>query len=89
MERIDGVRWHAISALLDQLLEADADERSLQLTKLEETDPALARSVAQLLSYQPVVESTRFLEGSFVLPALDPPAGDAVVRPAAKPRNGR
>ncbi|HYS15086.1 MAG TPA: serine/threonine-protein kinase [Burkholderiaceae bacterium] len=64
MALIDHERWLALSPLLDELLEADPDERAVRLEKIRRDDASLGEHLAQLLARQAEVETAQFLEGS-------------------------
>ncbi len=68
MPEINGASWEAVSALLDELLDADDAQRAARLAQLRMQNPALSDEVAELLARQAAVEMEQFLEGS----ALDP-----------------
>src|SRR6267142_808618 len=64
MALIDRERWLALSPLLDELLEADPNERAVRLEKIRRDDASLGEHLAQLLARQAEVETAQFLEGS-------------------------
>src|SRR5215470_12825398 len=64
MAGIDKTRWQVLSPLLDDLLEAEPDERTELLARIQHDDGALAAELAQLLAHQAHVETAQFLEGS-------------------------
>lgn len=64
MAAIDKQRWTLLSPLLDELLDADEDVRSVRLAHIRDTDDGLADDLSALLQRQPVIEKERFLEGS-------------------------
>jgi hypothetical protein len=64
MAGIDKTRWQVLSPLLDELLEADPDQRTDRLARIQHDDGALAAELAQLLAHQAHVETAQFLEGS-------------------------
>src|SRR5262245_36036226 len=64
MAVIDRERWLALSPLLDELLEAEPQQRSARLAEIRRDDDALARELARLLEGQAEVETAQFLEGS-------------------------
>jgi serine/threonine-protein kinase len=57
-------RWQTLSALLDELLDADIAVRGARVDSLRRTDPALARELEALLGHEARVRTERFLEGS-------------------------
>jgi serine/threonine protein kinase/tetratricopeptide (TPR) repeat protein len=65
---INGASWEAVSALLDELLDADDAQRAARLSQLRMQSPALSDQVAELLARQAAVQMEQFLEGN----ALDP-----------------
>ncbi|RPH53782.1 MAG: serine/threonine protein kinase, partial [Lysobacterales bacterium] len=68
MPEINGASWEAVSALLDELLDADDAQRAARLSQLRMQSPALSDQVAELLARQAAVQMEQFLEGN----ALDP-----------------
>jgi serine/threonine protein kinase len=68
MPETDKATWEAVSALLDELLEADDAQRVARLSQLRLQNPALSEQVATLLAQQAAVEMERFLEGTAVDP---------------------
>lgn len=64
MAAIDKQRWTLLSPLLDELLDADEDVRSVRLAHIRDTDDGLADDLSALLQRQSVIEKERFLEGS-------------------------
>ncbi|HKR35670.1 MAG TPA: serine/threonine-protein kinase [Steroidobacteraceae bacterium] len=64
MAAIDKHRWTVLSPLLDELLDADEDVRSVRLAHLRDTDSDLADDLSALLGRQAAIEKERFLEGS-------------------------
>src|SRR5262245_26209902 len=64
MAAMDKASWAAMSAALDELLEADERQRAIRLTELRGRDPALADEVARLLREQHAIEAEHFLEGT-------------------------
>jgi serine/threonine protein kinase len=63
MARIDKHRWHVLSPLLDELLDADEDVRRLRLAHIRDTDSGLADDLSVLLHRQSVIEEQGFLDG--------------------------
>ncbi len=63
MARIDKHRWHVLSPLLDELLDADEDVRTLRLAHIRDTDSLLADDLSALLHRQSVIEEQGFLDG--------------------------
>jgi hypothetical protein len=63
MARIDKHRWHVLSPLLDELLDADEDVRTLRLAHIRDTDSGLADDLSALLHRQSVIEEQGFLDG--------------------------
>ena len=79
MARIDKDRWHLLSPLLDELLDADEGVRTLRLAHIRDTDSGLADDLSALLHRQSVIEEQGFLEGlATPLPVDSPLAGRAV-----------
>jgi serine/threonine-protein kinase len=68
MVAITKTLWHAISPLLDELLDADELQRAARLDQIRKVDFALADEVAALLALEADFEAKQFLEGS----ALEP-----------------
>jgi eukaryotic-like serine/threonine-protein kinase len=68
MPEINEASWEAVSALLDELLEADGAQRAARLEQLRKQDAALSEHVAALLARQEAIKSEQFLEGT----AADP-----------------
>jgi eukaryotic-like serine/threonine-protein kinase len=68
MIAIDKTSWEAVSALLDELLDADEERRGERLAELQGHQPALVKHVSALLAEQTAVETEHFLEGT----AFDP-----------------
>ncbi|MET0987049.1 MAG: serine/threonine-protein kinase, partial [Steroidobacteraceae bacterium] len=68
MANITDANWQAVSALLDELLDADDARRAARLAQVRIKDPALSEQVAELLARQAAVELEQFLEGSAVDP---------------------
>lgn len=64
MIAIDKTSWEAISALLDELMDADDGRRGTRLEQLQAQEPALAEEVSALLAQQAAVEKEHFLEGT-------------------------
>jgi eukaryotic-like serine/threonine-protein kinase len=64
MARIDKNRWTRLSPLLDELLDADEQVRSVRLARIRDTDGDLADDLSALLHRQAVIEKEGFLEGS-------------------------
>lgn len=64
MAGIDTTRWHLVSPLLDELLEADEAQRAALLAQLRTNSPGLADDVAALLAQRASIETAGFLEGS-------------------------
>ena len=56
MARIDKHRWHVLSPLLDELLDADEGVRRLRLAHIRDTDSGLADDLSALLQRQSVIE---------------------------------
>jgi serine/threonine-protein kinase len=69
-------RWSALSPLLDELLELDAERRAARLAQCRAGDPRLADEAEQLLALQDLPDNDTFLEGGVALP-------DAAAAPAA------
>jgi eukaryotic-like serine/threonine-protein kinase len=63
MARIDKHRWHVLSPLLDELLDADEGVRTLRLAHIRDTDSGLADDLSALLHRQSVIEEQGFLDG--------------------------
>src|SRR5882672_12899317 len=68
MALIDRERWLALSPLLDELLEADPNERAARLAKIRRDDASLGEQLAEMLARQAEVETAQFLEGSVLQP---------------------
>jgi eukaryotic-like serine/threonine-protein kinase len=68
MVRIAQQTWDTVSALLDELLEADGAQREARLSQLQTQNPAIAEQVSALLAQQTAVIAENFLEGT----AFDP-----------------
>ena len=68
MDGIDNKNWRAISAALDELLDADSERRAARLAQVRRDDPALAEQLATLLAQQSAIEVEHFLEDSPVDP---------------------
>jgi serine/threonine-protein kinase len=64
MTGIDKNRWTLLSPLLDELLDADEQVRSVRLAHIRDTDGDLADDLSALLHRQSVIEKEGFLEGS-------------------------
>jgi eukaryotic-like serine/threonine-protein kinase len=64
MAGIDEASWRVVSPLLDELLDADAEQRAARLSQLHTQDPELAGQLEALLSQQAVIEREHFLEGA-------------------------
>lgn len=64
MFAIDKASWQVISALLDELMDADDGRRGARLAQLQAQEPALAEEVSALLAQQAAVEMEHFLEGT-------------------------
>jgi len=64
MAGIDKNRWTLLSPLLDELLDADEQVRSVRLAHIRDTDGDLADDLSALLHRQSVIEKEGFLEGS-------------------------
>ena len=64
MARIETGRWLRVSAVLDDLLEADRDQRAARLALIRHDDAGLADEVALLLGQQTALDAERFLEGT-------------------------
>ena len=64
MIAIDKASWPAVSALLDELMDADNGRRDARLAQLQAQEPALAEVVSSLLALQTAVEIEHFLEGT-------------------------
>jgi eukaryotic-like serine/threonine-protein kinase len=64
MARIDEASWRVVSPLLDELLDADAEQRAARLSQLRTQNPELASQLDALLSQQAVLEREHFLEGA-------------------------
>ena len=62
----DKATWKAISALLDELLDADAERREARLSQVRAQNPALAEQVSALLAQRPAINAQRFLDESVV-----------------------
>jgi tetratricopeptide (TPR) repeat protein len=62
MADIDKASWQAVSALLDELLEANAEQRAARLDELRARNPALSEHVALLLAQEAAIDTERFLE---------------------------
>lgn len=66
MSGTDNATWEAISALLDELLDADAERREARLSQIRTQNPALAEHVSALLAQRPAINAERFLDQSVV-----------------------
>src|SRR5262245_48558416 len=64
MPKFDRARWHAVSPLLGELLEAAPGEREQRLAQISAEDGALGAELASLLALQAQVETEGFLESS-------------------------
>ena len=64
MIAIDKASWPAVSALLDELMDADDGRRGARLEQLQAEEPALAEVVSALLAQQATVQMEHFLEGT-------------------------
>lgn len=62
----DKERWQAVSPLLDELLEADPEQRAVRLVQVRASDSELAEEVIALLSHERAIECERFLEGTAI-----------------------
>jgi eukaryotic-like serine/threonine-protein kinase len=72
MARIDKHRWHVLSPLLDELLDADEGVRRLRLAHIRDTDSGLADELSALLHRQSVIEEQGFLDGLATLLPVEP-----------------
>ncbi len=72
MARIDKHRWHVLSPLLDELLDADEGVRRLRLAHIRDTDSSLADDLSALLRRQSVIEEQGFLDGLATLLPVEP-----------------
>lgn len=64
MAILDNARWHALSPLLNELLDATASERALRLVQLHAEDHVRAAELAALLAIKAQVDTEAFLEDS-------------------------
>jgi len=65
--RLDMERWKEISALLDELLDADGPARAARLRTIRQDDAALARELEALLAHESKVVEEGWLEGSVLV----------------------
>jgi eukaryotic-like serine/threonine-protein kinase len=79
MGRIDTARWDLLSPLLDELLGLEDGARAERLARLRSEDSALADDVESLLSQQPAIESSSFLEHEVPRPAREPTLAGQIV----------
>ncbi len=68
MPGTEGAAWEVVSALLDELLDADDAQRAARLRQLRAENPALADRMETLLAQHVAVQDEQFLEHS----AIDP-----------------
>jgi len=61
---IDKARWHVLSPLLDELLDADDGLRAERLAEISDSDQPLADELIDLLEQLVAIRRTEFLEGS-------------------------
>ncbi len=61
---LDRQRWRAVSALLDELLDADVETRQARLEAVRRDDAALADEVETLLAHDTQARTQGFLDGS-------------------------
>jgi serine/threonine-protein kinase len=64
MAGIEHSRWHALSPLLDELLDADAAHCAARIEQIRGENGALADDLVALLAQRGDVETAAFLEGS-------------------------
>src|SRR5262245_23891307 len=64
MPGIEGATWETVSALLDELLDADDAQRNARLSHLRRENPALADKVAELLAHHQAAQVEQFLDGA-------------------------
>ena len=69
MTDLDKQRWRTVSAMLDELLDADVDARRARLDTIRRDDAALAVELESLLSHDDQARTQGFLEGS--APGID------------------
>ena len=62
MPGTEGAAWEVVSALLDELLDADDAQRNARLRQLRLENPALCDQMEALLAQQAAVEAEQFLE---------------------------
>jgi serine/threonine-protein kinase len=60
----DRQRWQTVSALIDELLDADLDARGARLDTIRRDDAALAQELEALLRHDSQLRTEGFLEGS-------------------------
>jgi eukaryotic-like serine/threonine-protein kinase len=63
-----GAPWEVVSALLDELLDADDAQRTVRLRHLRVDNPALCDQMEELLAQHAAVQNEQFLEGAAVDP---------------------
>ena len=68
MPGTEGAAWEEVSALLDELLDADDAQRAARLRHLRTENPALADQIETLLAQHAAVQNEQFLEHSAVDP---------------------
>lgn len=66
MPGTEGATWEVVSALLDELLEADDPQRNARLRQLRIENPALCDQIEELLAQHAAVQAEQFLEGGAI-----------------------
>ena len=64
MAKLEKPHWHAVTPLLEELLDATATEQAARLAQIDGQDRALAAELASLLALHAQVETEGFLEGN-------------------------
>ena len=72
MAEISATRWRELSPLMDELLDAQHDERTRRLAEIGAGDPALALQLEALLGERTGAERDAFLEGGAFRVAQEP-----------------
>ena len=70
MKGIPIARWEVLSPLIDELLDADAEECAARLAEIRGRDPGLAEQLAGLLAREATMDRQAFLSGSFLSAAV-------------------
>ena len=72
MAEISATQWQELSPLLDELLEAQQDERRRRLAQIAAGDPTLAMHLEALLRERTAIEREAFLEGAVLSVIKEP-----------------